>query len=69
MWSPPPMVCGIRRQGLNDSVKAGALLGRLEDLSGRCIQEVRAEFDGVVLYYTAGLGVAAGDPLIAYGHP
>lgn len=55
--------------GLNDSVKAGALLGRLEDLSGRCIQEVRAEFDGVVLYYTAGLGVAAGDPLIAYGHP
>ena len=48
--------------GLNDSVKAGALLGRLEDLSGRCIQEVRAEFDGVVLYYTAGLGVAAGDP-------
>ena len=55
--------------GLNERVRQGALLGRLEDLAGQCIWEVRAEFDGIVLYHTVGLGVEAGDPLIAYGHP
>lgn len=54
---------------LNERVRQGALLGRLEDLAGQCIREVRAEFDGIVLYHTVGLGVEAGDPLIAYGHP
>lgn len=42
----------------------GELLGHLEALSGCRLQEVRAEFDGIVLYYIA-LGVRAGDPLIA----
>ena len=55
--------------GLNERIRRGALLGRLEDLASQCIQEVRAEFDGIVLYHTVGLGVEAGDPLIAYGHP
>lgn len=54
---------------LNERVRQGALLGRLEDLAGQCIREVRAEFDGIVLYHTVGLGGEAGDPLIAYGHP
>ena len=45
---------------------AGACLGRLEDLSGNCVQQVRAAFDGLVLYYTAVLGVAEGDGLVAY---
>ena len=55
--------------GLNERIRRGALLGRLEDLASQCVQEVRAEFDGIVLYHTVGLGVEAGDPLIAYGHP
>ena len=55
--------------GLDQQVRRGELLGHLETLSGHRLQEVRAEFDGIVLYYTIALGVRAGDPLIAYGHP
>ena len=55
--------------GLDQRVRRGELLGHLEALSGCRLQEVRAEFDGIVLYYTIALGVRAGDPLIAYGHP
>ena len=55
--------------GLDQRVRRGELLGHLETLSGHRLQEVRAEFDGIVLYYTIALGVRAGDPLIAYGHP
>lgn len=47
----------------------GELLGRLEDEAGGLIQEIRAAFTGVLLYYTMALGVRAGDPLIAYGLP
>ena len=47
----------------------GRTARHLEALSGCRLQEVRAEFDGIVLYYTIALGVRAGDPLIAYGHP
>ena len=36
-------------------------------MSGQTLQEVRAEFAGVVLYYTTALGVRRGDPLAAYG--
>lgn len=52
----------------NQVVRAGNLLGRLESLTGELIQEVRAEFDGVVLYHTVALGVHMGEALIAYGH-
>ena len=55
--------------GLDQQVRRGELLGHLETPSGHRLQEVRAEFDGIVLYYTIALGVRAGDPLIAYGHP
>lgn len=55
--------------GLDQRVRRGERLGHLEALSGCRLQEVRAEFDGIVLYYTIALGVRAGDPLIAYGHP
>ena len=54
---------------LNQRVGKGELLGRLESLSGRRLQEVRARFDGIVLYYTVALGVRAGESLVAYGHP
>ena len=48
-------------------VRTGQCLGYLTDAAGRLLQEYRAAFDGVVLYYTVTLGVQAGDPLIAYG--
>lgn len=50
-----------------ETVSEGALLGRLHDLSEARMVEIRAKFDGVVLYYTTALGVCQGDPLIAYG--
>ena len=53
----------------NMPVFSGHLLGRIENGDGETVQEVRAEFDGIVLYYTTALGVGRGDPLIAYGHP
>lgn len=53
----------------DEQIKAGALLGHLEALSGGWLQEVRAKFDGLVLYHTTALGVRRGDPLIAYGRP
>lgn len=52
----------------NQVVRAGDILGRLESLTGELLQEVRAEFDGIVLYHTTALGVHAGEALIAYGH-
>ncbi len=59
MWFP------VIQPGL--SVAAGQVLGRLEDLDGNLLQTVRAAFDGLVLYHTVSLGVAAGDALVAYG--
>lgn len=51
----------------NDWVKKGQLLGRLEDFFGNALTEYRAEEDGTVFYYTAGLAVNEGDSLVAYG--
>lgn len=52
----------------NQVVYMGEVLGRLESLTGELLQEVRAKFDGVVLYHTVALGVHMGEALIAYGH-
>ena len=52
----------------NQDVCMGEVLGRLESLTGELLQEVRAKFDGVVLYHTVALGVHMGEALIAYGH-
>ncbi len=49
------------------SVKAGDLLGTLTDLEGSLIEELRAQFDGTVLYHGLALGVKAGELLVAYG--
>ena len=50
--------------GLDQQVRRGELLGHLETLSGHRLQEVRAEFDGIVLYYTIALGVRADTTLL-----
>lgn len=59
MWYPK-----IRE---NDKVKKGSLLGRLEDIWGNTIKEYYAEEDGIVFYYTSGLAIMPGNPLVAYG--
>ncbi|MCD8349219.1 MAG: succinylglutamate desuccinylase/aspartoacylase family protein [Planctomycetaceae bacterium] len=46
---------------------AGESLGVMEDLSGNPLKEIRARFDGMVMYHTVALGVCEGDPLVAYG--
>lgn len=52
----------------NQVVCMGETLGQLESLTGELLQEVRAKFDGIVLYHTVALGVHKGEALIAYGH-
>ncbi|MDO4616588.1 MAG: succinylglutamate desuccinylase/aspartoacylase family protein [Lachnospiraceae bacterium] len=52
---------------LGSEFKKGMLLGSVKDFQGNVLQEVYAEADGIVLYYTVALGVEAGNPLIAYG--
>ncbi len=45
----------------------GALLGEITDVWGNQIEAYYAEYDGIILYQTVGMGIKAGDPLIAYG--
>ncbi len=47
-------------------VRAGELLGTVEDYFGNTLAEYRAVEDGHVLYYTRGLAVNPGDALVAY---
>lgn len=51
----------------DDRVAKGQLLGRMENSSGKILQEVRAEFDGIVLYHSIALGIQRGELLVAYG--
>lgn len=48
-------------------VRSGELLGCFQNFQGTVSQEICAEFDGTVLYYTTALGVSQGELLIAYG--
>ncbi|WP_143153487.1 M14 family metallopeptidase [Desulfitobacterium chlororespirans] len=48
-------------------VEKGQLLGHTEDIWGNALHEYRAESRGRVFYYTSGLAVNEGDPLVAYG--
>lgn len=47
------------RVTIDQMVCKGQLLGRLESLRGEVLEEVRAKFDGVVLYHTTALEVKA----------
>lgn len=49
------------------NVKKGQLLGELGDFFGTITKQYFASADGTVLYYTAGMCVLEGDPLVAYG--
>lgn len=48
-------------------IRQGDILGIMTDIYGNVIREYRAQFDGVVMYYTLSLGVKAGTPLVAVG--
>ena len=50
-----------------DTFAGGEVLGTVRDIWGNLLREYRADYPGIVLYQTVGLGVKAGDPLIAYG--
>ena len=50
-----------------DTFAGGAVLGTVRDIWGNLLLEYRADYPGIILYQTVGLGVKTGDPLIAYG--
>ena len=50
-----------------DTFAGGAVLGTVRDIWGNLLREYRADYPGIILYQTVGLGVKTGDPLIAYG--
>lgn len=51
----------------NQKVKENDLLSYVTDFFGNRVQEVRAPFAGVVLYYTATPPVSTGEPLVNLG--
>ena len=52
---------------LGDTVCKGETLGVIENLDGHIVEAVRAEWDGIILYYCLSLGVSRGDNLVTYG--
>lgn len=51
-----------------ESVTAGMKLGSVNDLLGRRAEDVRAPFDGIILYVLGTPPVSAGEPLLEVGH-
>lgn len=52
---------------VNQKVKKDQVLGYVTDFFGSRIEEAKAPFDGVVMYYTATPPVSAGEPLVNIG--
>lgn len=48
-------------------VRKGDLLGVVSDFFGNPLAEYRAREDGTVFYFTSGLSIRKGRPLVAYG--
>lgn len=59
--------CWYPMVGLEEKVKKGQLLGVIKDFFGNVLEEVYAEFDSLILFYTVSLAIKAGDPIITYG--
>lgn len=62
----PVSGCWYPKKRPGDRIRAGELLGEIRDIYAERLRSVFAEADGVVLYQTASLGIAAGTPMIAY---
>lgn len=52
---------------LDQKVRKDELLGYVTDFFGNKIEEAKAPFDGVVMYFTATPPVSAGEPLVNIG--
>ena len=70
VWLDPSQVLTAGATGLwypeiekSVTVAAGARIGRITDLFGRTLEEVRAPFDGEVLYVVGSPPVTKGEPL------
>ena len=61
--------CWYPAVGLEERVKEGQKLGEIRDVFGRPLEEIRAAYDGIVLFMTVSLAVAKGDPILTYGAP
>lgn len=59
--------CWYPQVSLEQRVKKGELLGVIKDFFGNTLEEVYAEFDSIILFYTVSLAIKAGDPIITYG--
>ena len=55
------------RKKPGDLIHADELLGRVRDYDGTVLEEVRAEYDGVILYETKSLQVLENGHMIGYG--
>lgn len=51
------------------TVAAGAVIGRVTDLFGEVVAEIRAPFTGVVLYVVGTPAMSEGEPLAMIGEP
>ncbi|MCD8337811.1 MAG: M14 family metallopeptidase [Lachnospiraceae bacterium] len=59
--------CWLPDVALDDRVKQGQRLGVITDFFGHILEEIRADFDGIIVYLAVSLGIQKGDPLITYG--
>jgi hypothetical protein len=48
-------------------VKAGTLIGRITDLHGQSLEELRAPFDGEIMYVVATPPITKGEPVAMVG--
>ena len=55
--------------GVGDWVRAGQVVGEVQDPFGSTLQVATAPIDGVVLFLVSSLAMNAGDPLLAVGSP
>jgi hypothetical protein len=53
----------------DQQIAAGALVARITDFHGRTLEEIKAPFDGRVLYVVATPPVSAGEPVAFIGQP
>lgn len=51
----------------DEKIRRGQTLGEIRNFKNEILRTVSAEADGIVLYFTPGLSVLPGWPLVAYG--
>ena len=59
--------CWYPMVDLEEQVKQGQLLGVIRDVFGNVLEEVRAEYDAMILFTAVSLAIAKGEAIITYG--